>query len=161
MRRKDREITDRARINEILDTAKVVHLGLVDEGRPYVVPLHYGYEWVDDKLVVWCHGAREGRKINVISANAVAFVEMECDVQDISGGDVPCDYGSSYASVMGEGEAHLVTDPDKKAHGLQVLMRKQTGRDFQIPERMLPAVAVIKIDITELSAKARPYPTMG
>lgn len=156
MRRKDREITDIDRINEILATAKVVHLGLVDEGRPYVVPLHYGFEWVDDKLVVWCHGAKVGRKVDVIRANPAAFVEMECDVEDISGGDVPCDYGSAYASVMGEGTVRLAADDAEKDHGLRVLMRTQTGRDFEIPQRMLAGVEVIRVDVQSLSAKSRP-----
>ena len=156
MRRRDREITDPHRIEEIIATAKVLHLGLVDEGRPYVVPLHYGHETEGDAHIFWCHGARQGRKIDVMRANPAAFVELECDVEDVSGGDVACDYGSLYASVMGEGTARVVEDPAEKLHGLKVLMRTQTGRDFEIPEARLKAVAVIRIDVPTVTAKARP-----
>ena len=156
MRRKDREVTDPVRIDEILATAKVLHLGLVDGSRPYVVPLHYGYEWEGDSLVLWCHGARRGRKVDVISAGSSAFVEIECDVQDISGGDVACDYGSAYASIMGDASVRLVEDPDEKVHGLKVFMRTQTGRDFSFPEERVRAVAVLRIDVPSISAKSRP-----
>ena len=156
MRRKDREVTDPVRINEILATAKVLHLGLVDNGRPYVVPLHYGFEWEGDQLVLWCHGARQGRKIDVIGQGGPAFVELECDVQDISGGDVPCDYGSAYASIMGDATVTLIEDPAEKARGLKALMRTQTGRDFEFPEARVKAVAVLRIDVPQISAKSRP-----
>ena len=155
MRRTDREVTDSARIQEILDTAKVLHLGLVDQGHPYVVPLHYGVERVGDSLTFWCHGAREGRKIDVMRANPSVFVELECDVELVSGEDVACNYGSCYASIMGEGTAHVVEDPAEKAHGLRVLMRTQTGRDFDVPEARVKSVAVIRIDVPTITAKSR------
>jgi nitroimidazol reductase NimA-like FMN-containing flavoprotein (pyridoxamine 5'-phosphate oxidase superfamily) len=162
MRRKDREVTDPQRIEEILATGKVVHLGLVDEGRPYVVPLHYGYEWgADGALVLWCHGARQGRKVDVIRANPGAVVQIDCDVEDISGGDVACDYGSAYACVMGDARAQVVDDPALKAHGLRVLMRTQTGRDFEIPAARLAAVGVIRIEVPQISCKARQKPAVG
>ena len=43
MRRKDRLVTASAKIERILMATRIVHLGLVDDGRPYVVPLHYCY----------------------------------------------------------------------------------------------------------------------
>lgn len=156
MRRRDRKVTDPQRIEQIIATAKVLHLGLVDQGKPYVVPLHYGHEMEGTTHVFWCHGARTGRKIDVINANPCVFVELECDVEDVSGGDVACDYGSLYASVMGEGTARVVDDPLQKERGLKALMRAQTGRDFDIPEARLKAVAVIRIDVPSVTAKSRP-----
>lgn len=44
MRRADRQVTGPQEINQIIKTAKVLHLGLFDGNFPYVVPLHYGYE---------------------------------------------------------------------------------------------------------------------
>ena len=58
MRRKDREITDRAEIEAILDEAMVCRIGLADGGDPYVVPLCFGYE--DGS--VYIHSARRKRR---------------------------------------------------------------------------------------------------
>lgn len=44
MRRKDREVTELAQIEEILEKGKVVHLGMIDGDFPYIVPLNYGYQ---------------------------------------------------------------------------------------------------------------------
>ena len=51
MRRRDREVTDLNEIIHILDSGKVLHLGLVDQGKPYIVPMNYGYVMENDKLV--------------------------------------------------------------------------------------------------------------
>ena len=59
MRRKDREITDRAEIEAILNEAMVCRIGLADDGEPYVVPVSFGYE--DGS--VYIHSAPEGKKI--------------------------------------------------------------------------------------------------
>ena len=156
MRRKDREITDQAAIRAILDKAQVLHLAMIDADRPYVVPLHYGYTLENDRLTLYLHSAREGRKLDVLGRNGrVAFV-LETDVVPVSGGDLHCKYGAAYASVMGEGRATVLTDPTEKAAALAILMKTQTGRDFTITEAMAADVAVIRVDAETWSAKSRP-----
>ena len=56
MRRMDREVKDEDKIREMLEHAQVVHIGMVDNGRPYVVPMHYGYQYENGVLVLytWC-----------------------------------------------------------------------------------------------------------
>lgn len=137
-----------------------MHLGLVDEGHPYVVPLHYGYTLSDEALTLYAHGAREGRKLDVIRANDTAFVELECDVSLVSGGNVPCRYGSYYASVMGEGKASVVEDECEKILGIELLMKNQTQRDFEVTPAMAGAVTVIKVVVprVSLTAKGRMMP---
>ena len=44
IKRKDREITDKKEIQEIIKKAKILHLGLIDDNYPYIVPLHYGFD---------------------------------------------------------------------------------------------------------------------
>ncbi len=70
MRRSDRLVTDRDTIEMFLDEAKVIHLGLEDDGEIYVVPLNYGWEWKGETLMLYCHSAREGRKIDLIGKGA-------------------------------------------------------------------------------------------
>ena len=156
MRRKDREVTDREAIRAILDKAKVLHLAMIDNGRPYVVPLHYGYTLDDDRLTLYLHSAKEGRKLDVLRKNdRVAFV-LETDVSLISGGELACKYGSAYASVMGEGTAVLLDDPVQKIEALQILMKTQTGREFAFTPAMAESVSVIRVNVDSFTAKARP-----
>ena len=156
MRRKDRQITEIEAIRAILDKAKVLHLAMIDGARPYVVPMNYGYALADGRLTLYLHGAKEGRKLDVLQQNdRVAFV-LETDVSPVSGGDIPCKYGEAYASVMGEGRAVLLTDSAEKMAALSILMKTQTGRTFSFTPEMTDGVAVIRIDVDSFTAKARP-----
>ena len=157
MTRRERQIFDTDIIIEILDKSKVLHLGMVDGDEPYVVPMNYGYEFVDDKLIVYLHGARRGRKIDLMKLNPKVFFELECDITPFEG-EIACKYGITYASVMGRGVAEILEDPQEKCHGLSVLMKTQTGKDFTFEEKMVSVVSVIKITVSEYTAKHRPAP---
>ncbi len=157
MTRREREVTDINEIIKILDKSKVLHLGLVDGDEPYVVPMNYGYEFVDGKLVFYLHGARQGRKLDVIRANPKVFAELECDIVPFEG-EVACKYGITYASVMAKGKAVIVEDTEEKMHALTVLMKTQTGKDFEFNEKLVSVVGVIRIDVEQFTAKHRPAP---
>ena len=70
MRRNDREVTDFNEIVDILKRADTLHLGIFGEEFPYVVPLSYGFETSDGKIVFYVHGASEGKKHDLISADS-------------------------------------------------------------------------------------------
>lgn len=155
MRRADREVTDYQQIKSIIEQAKVVHLGMIDNDRPYIVPMQYGFVFTDGKLTLYVHCAKEGRKLDVIKKNPRVFIELETNVAIVSGGDVPCKYGSEYASVMGDGRAVIVEDIAEKIFGLQLMMKTQSGRDFEITEQMAASVTVLRIDVPCVTAKRR------
>ena len=157
MRRRDREVTDINEIKHILDTGKTLHLGLVDEGKPYIVPMNYGYAFEDRKLVFYVHGALEGRKLDIIQSNPVCCVQIECDVVPF-GGKVACQFGVSYYSLDGFGSAKILTDPQEKMSALSILMKTQTSQDFEFNEKLVSIVSVIRIECDSYTAKHRPLP---
>lgn len=157
MTRRERQVTDLNEIIEILDKSKVVHVGMIDGDEPYVVPMNYGYILEDGKPVIYLHGARRGRKIDAIKANPKVFYEMCCDITPFEG-DVACRYGITYASIMGRGLATLVEDVEEKKKALSILMKTQTGKDFQFEDKLTTVVSIIRIDTLEFTAKKRPFP---
>lgn len=157
MTRREREVTDINEIIKILDKSKVLHLGLVDGDEPYVVPMNYGYLMQNGKLTIYLHGAKRGRKIDVMRANPKVFFELDCDIQPFEG-DIACRYGITYASVMGKGIAEIVEDVEEKKKALSVLMKTQTGKDFEFEDKTVAFVSVIRIDVSEFTAKNRPMP---
>ena len=160
MTRREREITDIDEIRGILDRAKIVHVGMVDGNRPYVVPMNYGYTLNDGKLTYYLHGAMRGRKLDVIRANPNVFVELDTDIVPFEG-EVACKYGLCYSSVMGEGVAEIVEDTELKKEALSIFMKTQTGKDFEFNDKMVSVVSIIKINISEFTAKKRPMPSHG
>jgi len=156
MRRIDREVTDINEMRQIVEKAKILHLGLFDSEYPYVLPLHYGYEYVDGSLIFYLNSAKEGHKLDLIKSNPNVCIEMECNVELVSGGEVPCKYGAAYASVIGRGRAAMIDDVQEKIKGLSLLMKNQTGLEFTIDEQMASTVEVIKVIVDEFTAKSRP-----
>ena len=155
MRRKDREVTNTEEVLKIINKTKYLHLGIKDNVYPYIVPMHYGYTYENGKFTFYMHCAKEGYKLNLLKKDAHVSLELECEVEDVSGGDVPCRYGATFASFMGKGIAEIVEDVDEKKHGLEVLMLHQTGQHFTMTEEMTKMVTVVKVIVQEYSAKAR------
>ena len=157
MTKRERQITDEAQIRAILDTAKVLHLGLCVDNEPYVVPMNYGYTMEDGKLVFYLHSAVRGKKLDMIRANSRVFIEMDCDRQPFEG-EKPCQYGLAYSSLMGRGTARIIEDVEEKMAAMTHLMKTQTQKDFTFNERLVSIVTVIRIDVEEYTAKHRPIP---
>ena len=157
MTKRELQITDLNAIKEILDTAKVLHLGLAVNNEPYVVPMNYGYVMEGEKLTLYLHSAMRGKKLDMIRANPRVFFELDCDLKPFEG-IKPCQYGLAYSSVMGRGEAVLVEDVEEKMRAMTVLMKTQTGKNFTFDEKLVGMVAVTRIDVSEYTAKQRPIP---
>ncbi len=157
MTKRERQITDETQILNILDTAKVLHLGLCVDDEPYVVPMNYGYAMEEGKLVLYLHSAVLGKKLDMLRKNPRVFFELCCGLQPFEG-EKPCQYGMSYSSVMGRGTAQFVEDADEKMKAMTILMKTQTGKDFDFNERLVSIVAVLRIDVAEYTAKHRPIP---
>ena len=157
MTKRELQITDPDQIKEILDTARVLHLGLAVDNEPYVVPMNYGYSIEDGKLVLYLHSALRGKKLDMIRANPKVFFEICCDMMPFEG-KLPCQYGMVYSSVMGKGTATIVEDVEEKMNAMTILMKTQTGKDFSFNERLVSIVTVIRIDVAEYTAKHRPLP---
>ena len=157
MTKRELQVTDPQQIQAILDTAKVLHLGLCVDNEPYVVPMNYGYIMEGGKLVLYLHCATQGKKLDMIRANPRVFFELDCDRMPFEG-DKPCQYGLVYSSVMGRGTARILEDTEEKIQAMTLLMKTQTGKDFDFTDRLVSIVSVIRIDVAEYTAKHRPLP---
>ena len=132
--KREREVTDLQEIIRILDTANILHLGMVDGDEPYVIPMNYGYTMCDGELTLYLHGATTGRKLDLIRKNPKVCFSLECDVAPFEG-NLPCQYGTVYSSVMGRGIAEIVEDVE-----------------------LVSIVSVIRIRVSDYTAKHRPLP---
>ena len=157
MTKRERQITEPEKILEILDQAKVLHLGLCVDNMPYVVPMNYGYAFENEKLVLYLHSAVRGKKLDMLQKNPNVFFSIDCNRIPFPG-KVACQYGMSYSSIMGQGTARILEDPEEKQQAMTALMKTQTGKDFEFNAPLVSIIAVIRIDVTEYTAKHRPLP---
>ncbi len=152
MRRKDREVTDQNEIQKILAQCKVCRIGMASPEGVYIVPMNFGYEWQGDSLNIYLHSAKEGRKISLLRENPQVGIEMDCR-HELVESDKACGYFYRYASIIGNGKAQIVKDTSEKQKALSLLMKHQTGKDICFTEFEAGNVAIIKITVTQLSAK--------
>ena len=157
MTKREFKITDEAGIRQILDKAKVLRLGLAVDNVPHIIPLNYGYTLESGKLKFFLHSAVKGNKLDLIRSNPNVCFELVCDYKPFEG-QLPCQYGLGYCAVSGRGKAVIVEDVEEKMEGMSILMKTQTGKDFEFNERLVSIVSVIRLDVTEFTAKHRPVP---
>lgn len=156
MRRKDRQITDPGQLEAILQKAKCLRLGLVDQGLAYIVPMSFGIAREGEALCLYFHSAPQGRKIELIEQAGVASFEADTNVRTVEA-DQACGFSSAYQSVMGHGKIEVLRADGDKLHALQALMEHYTGKvEWDIPEKSLARVVAIRLTVEAMTGKASP-----
>ncbi|GHV45760.1 nitroimidazole resistance protein [Synergistales bacterium] len=149
MRRKDRQITDIKWIEDVLLSAKFLHLGLSgDDGWPYVVPLCYGYK----DMTLYFHGALEGMKHDILSLNQRACFQVTIDTEVLRS-EVAQSFSMYFKSVTGFGVVKTLNDIDEKTDALNILMDQYEGPHINLREIKMP-VWVARLDIESMTGKA-------
>ena len=159
MRRKDKEIINIEDKISIINQCKVCRLGLSENNQPYVVPLNYGFSFEKGMLNLFFHGAKEGKKADIIKNNNRACFEIDCGHTLIEG-DKACKYSYAFKSVIGFGEIIILEDSKEKNNGLNKIMKHQTEKEveYNFTEEELQNVMVYKMEVKEFTGKQKEFP---
>ncbi len=149
MRRSDKEITDLKTIHAIVHACQICHLGLAENGEPYVVPISFGF----DGKAVYFHTARNGRKIEMMTANPRACVQFEHKVELTTHDDDACSWSFAFESVIGFGSVVELESDVSKTRGLNQIMKHYSGRDWTFKEPAFAATRVWRVDFDILTGK--------
>ncbi len=156
MRRKDREVTDKNHIEEILKQCKTCHVAMVDNEKPYVVPLSYGYQILEDgTLELVFHSAKDGKKINILKKNPNVCFEISMEGEPIYA-DVPCKSGYYYSSVIGYGKVEFLDNVQEKCKALSLMYYQQAGKRVEFQEAHIKTICIYKIVSKEFTGKRKP-----
>ena len=151
MRRSERERTDPAWIVRVLRDATVCRVAFAGPD-PYLVPLCFGFE----ENRIYLHSAPEGKKMDLFAGRPRVCIGFEAGVEPVRSG-TPCSWGMRYRSVIASGTAHIVEDDEEKLRALS-LIAGHYGADDTISPDSTGRVAVIRIDLDEISGKTVGYP---
>ncbi len=153
MRRKDREITEADRVDEVVRSCDCCRVGFADEGAAYIVPLNFGFSAAGGERIFYFHGAAEGKKMDLIRKNPGVGFELDTG-HGLSLSEKGCGCSFRFQSVIGRGKAAVVEDPDEKLAALRILMEHYSGRtDWSFDENVLRHTAVWKLTVEEISCK--------
>ena len=149
MRRKDREVGERELIEAIIRDCQVCRLGLARDNAPYIVPVSFGY----DGEALYFHSARQGKKIDYISANASVCFEFERGVQLVPDESGPCNWTFHYQTVIGYGRVQELVGKVEKTEGLRQIVAQYSDREWEFGDEALRTVRVWKIAIERMTCK--------
>ncbi len=152
MRRGEKEIVDRAQIDEIMNRALVCRIALCADGAPYVVPVSFGY----GEGCLYIHSALEGRKMDILRSNPQVSFEVDTD-QALVVSQEPCSYTFNYRSVVGFGTAVLLKDLADKRRGMDLIVRHYMESPASYPDDALESVAVVRIDVSSITGRQAGY----
>ena len=145
---------DRATIYGILDEALICHVGFVENGQPYVIPINFAR--VDDTIIL--HGAKASRLLKHIEAGHPVCAEATV-VDGLVLARSVFHHSVNYRSVVLFGTGCLVTDEQEKLAALEAVTEHLIpGRwnEARLPNsKELNATSVVSIRIDEASAKVR------
>lgn len=152
MRRNDREITELNEIYGMLDRCTTINVGMYDEDYPYVIPMTFGSELKDGKIIVYFHCAGEGRKWNLLHKDNRVCVEAHVyeRVEQIGTDEIT----AKYDSVIGFGRAELISDQKEKVAAIKIMLDHYNSSGFPATScKGLSRVEVYKIVLDQVSGK--------
>jgi len=156
-REPERGVYDRAAAYQVLDEAFICHVGFVVDNQPFVIPTGYGRS--GDNLYI--HGSAASRMLRNLDQGIAVCVTVTLLDGLVLARSI-FNHSMNYRSVVVLGTAVAVEDPAEKLGALRALSEHiLPGRweeSRQPNERELKATLVMRLPITEFSAKVRTGP---
>jgi len=157
VREPQRGVYDRETVYKILDEGLVCHVGFSLEGQPFVIPTLFAR--VGD--AIYFHGSAASRMLRGVSEGANVCVTVTLTDGIVLARSV-FNHSMNYRSVVALGKATLVEEPQEKLEALRAFTEKiLPGRwdDARQPnEKELKATSILRLPLTEASAKVRVGP---
>ncbi len=156
-RLRERGCYDRQSIYDILDRARICHVGIVEQEQPFVIPtIHVR---CGDELFL--HGAPASRILGHVRGGAKVCVTVT-HVDGLVLARSAFHHSLNYRSAMVFGKGRVLSDHEEKIEALRALVEKVTpGRwdEVRAPnEKEMKATQVVAVNIEEASAKIRNGP---
>jgi nitroimidazol reductase NimA-like FMN-containing flavoprotein (pyridoxamine 5'-phosphate oxidase superfamily) len=154
VREANRAVYDREAIYKILDEGFVCHVGFSAEGQPFVIPTMFAR--LGD--AIYFHGSAASRMLRGAGGGLPVCITVTL-VDGLVLARSVFNHSMNYRSVVALGTATLIGEPTEKLAALQAFTEKLIpGRwdDARQPnEQELKATSVLKLPLTEVSAKVR------
>jgi len=157
VREAHRGVYDRETIYQILDEGFLCHVGFVADGQPFVIPTSYGRK--DASLYI--HGSAASRTLRQMKDGVPVCVTVTLLDGLVLARSI-FNHSMNYRSVVVLGTAVLVGNAEEKLAALRTISEHIVpGRwpeSRQPYEKEIKATSVMRLPITEFSAKVRQGP---
>ena len=144
---------------EILSQGLVAHVGFIEDGLPYVIPLSYHYD-ARQRDTLYLHGSIRSRALQLMASGAPVCVTVTL-TDGLVYSRKAINHSMNYRSVVLFGTPREVTDEDEKFTLFdQMVQRYFPDRLLQRDHNPPPATdlgvtALVAVEIEDWNAKAR------
>ena len=154
MRKSDREIKSKEEIIDIIKRCDVIRLAFNNGDYPYILPLNFGFEVKNDKVIFYLHSALEGTKVDIMKKDNRASFEM--DTKHELQYYVEKGYCTmSYESIIGRGRIRILPE-DEKMNALKKLMgHYHKSEDTYFNPAAISRTLVYSLEVEEMTAKRK------
>ena len=150
---------------KVLEEGHVAHVGFVDEGQPFVIPLGYQFSAeTPDRL--YFHGSLGSRAMRHMATGAPLCISVTL-LQGLVYSRTALNHSMNYRSAVVFGRGRRVTDESVQRAVYEAMVRRYfpgrtEGRDYSAPtDAHLAQTMLIEVEIEESSAKMRTGPPLG
>ena len=142
---------DKQKMEEILRTEAIGHLGLAADGEVYIVPLNHTY--LQGRILFHC--ALEGKKLDMIRANpSVCFEVSRQEGRPAPHGDDSCNI--PFESVICWGRARIIEDLQERQDVLNAFQARYDSSDKTRPPVSMERVkgcGAVEITVTRMTGR--------
>jgi nitroimidazol reductase NimA-like FMN-containing flavoprotein (pyridoxamine 5'-phosphate oxidase superfamily) len=152
-RLKQRSVSDRAAMYEILDSTILCHIGYVEDGQPFVLP--YAFTRDGDRILI--HGSSGARFMRQLAKGAPTCITVT-KLDGLVLARTTFDSSMNYRSVVVLGTAEEVTGENKNELLEKVSDGLVPGRTREVRKstaKELAATTLLSISLAEASVKIR------
>lgn len=154
MRKAEREVKSREELIDIIQRCDVIRLAFNNGDYPYILPLNFGFEDRDGKMIFYFHSALEGTKVEIMKREGRASFEMD------TGHELQYDKAKGYCtmayeSVIGRGRICILSD-DEKMEALKKLMTHyHGGKEAYFNPAAISRTLVYTLEVEEMTGKRK------
>ena len=154
MRKADREIKSRDEIIEIMKRCDVCRLVFNNGEYPYIVPLNFGLEVDNEKIILYFHSALEGTKVEIMKREMKATFEMDTK-HELQYYEEKGDCTMSYESVIGRGKIKILSENEKMNALKKLMAQYHKDKEAYFNPAAIPRTLVYSLEIEEMTAKRK------
>ena len=153
MRKKEREITDKNKIAQIMKHGKYVTISMCRMNEPYITTLSYGFD--EERNSLYIHSANMGLKLDILKENPNVCGTI---IEDL--GYVMSACSHKYRSIVFWGKMVFTKDLEERKHGFDVLLNQLEENPSKVKKKLLKNeesyvdTCIIRLDIKKVTGKA-------
>ena len=151
MRKWQREIRDIENIESVINRCKTITIAMHDGDEIYMVTFNFGYM----NGVFYIHGAKEGKKTDLIKINPNVSFTLYNNSSLVSGKEA-CEYTMNFESVHGKGKMEIVNESEKKKQALDIIMNQYEKGSYSYSDKMIEKtnILLLKVDMDSITGKS-------